>query len=296
MKQPLAWIIFIFLALTWGSSFILIKKGLEVFSPLQVATLRVVIAAAVLQPLLLGKAKKVEKGTWKYIIMIGVLGNGLPAFLFPIAQEHINSATAGVLNSLSPVFVLIFGLLFFGLSFSVKQGIGVILGFMGALLLTLARGASSAPGGEVNPFESLGYSGIVVIATMCYGLSTIIMKKYLSQMNSVLATGFALSVAAVPYVIYLITASGIPEVLQENPEAWQALGYLFILGAIGTALAVVLFYQLIKMTEAIIAASVTYAIPLVALGWGLAVGESFSYGQMLGIAITLVGVYLVNRK
>lgn len=290
MKQPLAWVIFLFLALTWGSSFILIKKGLEAFSPLQVATLRIIIAALVLQPLLWGQARKVPRKSWIYIALVGFMGNGLPAFLFPAAQAHINSATAGVLNALSPVFVLIFGLLFFGIGATLKQGIGVVLGFIGALLLTLARG------GEINPFESLGYSGLILLATICYGMTTIIMKKYLSHINSIHATGFALSFAAIPYAIFLFSYSDIPEVLQNNPLAWQSLGFISILGAIGTALAVVLFYRLIKMTEAIIAASVTYVIPLVALGWGFLVGETFSLGQMAGIAIVLLGVYLVNRK
>lgn len=290
MKNPLAWIIFIFLALTWGSSFILIKKGLEAFNPMQVATLRIVIAALVLQPLLWRRTYQIKRKTWFYLALIGFMGNGIPAFLFPLAQEHINSATAGVLNSLSPVFVLVFGLLFFGIGATKRQGVGVVMGFVGALLLTLARG------GEVNPFENLIYSGVVVLATMCYGMTTIIMKKYLSHLNAIHATGYALTFAALPYIFFLLTYSGIPQLLEENILAWQSLGYIAILGAIGTALAVVLFYRLIKMTEAIIAASVTYIIPLVALGWGLLVGESFSWGQMLGIAIILIGVYLVNRK
>jgi len=290
MRQPLAWIIFFFLALTWGSSFILIKKGLDAFTPVQVGTIRIIIAALVIQPFLWGRARRVPASSWVYIAIVGIIGNGIPAYLFPAAQQYINSATAGVLNSLSPVFVLIFGLVFFGLPIKGRQGLGVILGFGGALLLALARE------GEVDPFQNLTYSSLVVLATMGYGLSTIIMKRYLATTPSILATGFALSFAAIPYTFFLFTYSGIPEVLRTHPEAWTSLGYIFILGAIGTALAVVLFYRLIQMTEAIIAASVTYVIPLVALGWGFLDGELFTWGQMGGIAIILLGVYLVNRK
>ncbi|MEO0899226.1 MAG: DMT family transporter [Bacteroidota bacterium] len=290
MKQPLAWIIFIFLALTWGSSFILIKKGLVAFDPVQVGALRVLIAALVLQPFLWGKAKQVPRKKWWPIIIVGIIGNGIPAYLFPAAQAHINSATAGVLNSLSPLFVLLFGLLFFGMSISNRQIIGVILGFIGALLLTLAKG------GEIDPFDNLMYSGLIVLATICYGIAPNVMKRYLTDMNSVLATGFALTFAAIPYTLYLLTISGIPEVMQTHPQAWSSLGFLVILGAIGTALAVVLFYRLIQLTDAVMAASVTYLIPLVALGWGLIDGESFSLPQLAGIFVILVGVYLVNKK
>ncbi|MEL6134572.1 MAG: DMT family transporter, partial [Bacteroidota bacterium] len=282
-----AWLIFGFLALTWGSSFILMKKGLEAFSPLQVAALRIVIASLTTLPFILHRVKDVPPKSWRYILFVGIIGNGIPAFLFPLAEQYIDSGTAGVLNSLSPVFVLIFGLLFFNLQVKLRQAVGISLGFAGALLLTMMRG------GEFDPFDNLFYSLMVVLATMGYGLSTIVMKRYLNETPSILASGFALSFVSIPYASYLIFFSDMSAVMTNVPTAWTSLFYIGLLGAIGTALAVILFYQLIQMTDAIIAASVTYLIPLVALGWGIIDGEEFTIGQFVGILVILFGVWLV---
>lgn len=290
MNKKFAWFIFGFLALTWGSSFILMKKGLEAFSPMQVAALRIVIASLSVLPFILHRIKDVPPKSWRYILLVGVIGNGIPAFLFPLAEKYIDSGTAGVLNSLSPLFVLIFGLLFFNLEVKLRQAIGISLGFAGALLLTMMRG------GEFDPFDNLFYSGMVVLATMGYGLSTIMMKRYLNETPSTLASGFALSFVAIPYAAYLLFFSDIGPIFTEDSLAWASFGYIALLGAIGTALSLILFYQLIQMTDAIIAASVTYLIPLVALGWGLIDGEAFTLGQFVGILVILIGVWLVNRK
>jgi drug/metabolite transporter (DMT)-like permease len=265
------------------------KKGLEAFSPLQVAGLRMVIASVVLLPFVLGKARRISRREWRYIVAVGIVGNGIPAFLFPLAETQINSASAGILNVLSPLFVVILGVSFFGYTYTRPQLLGVLLGLMGAIWLILA-------GSEVDLWQHVFYSLLVVLATVGYGLSTNLMKTYLNKTPSVLASGFALLVVALPYGLYLLTLGDLPAVFQvHGAAAWEALGYLVILAAVGTALALVMFYRLVQLTQPIFAASVTYLIPLVALGWGLWDDETISAGQMAGAAIILLGVYLANR-
>ena len=284
------WGIYILLALVWGSSFILIMRGLDAFSPMQVAGLRIFIAGITLLPFVIGKASRVRRTEWKYIFAIGVFGNAIPAFLFPMAETKINSATAGILNVLSPIWVLILGSLIFELAFTRRQFFGVMLGFIGVVCLILLGNE------ELDLFENITYSMFPILATVGYGLSTIIMKRYLNETPSVLASGFALLAIAIPYAIYLMFYSDIIPVFQHHPEAWASLGYIAILAIFGTGIALVLFYRLVQRTNPIFSASVTYVIPIVALAWGLLDGEQISVLQMLSMGIILGGVYLVNAK
>lgn len=284
-----AWGLFVFLALVWGSSFILMKRGLEVFTPLQVAALRLVIAGGILFPLVWDKARQLSRREWQVVLTVGFIGNAIPAFLFPLAETQINSATAGILNALSPLFVLVLGLAFFGARFSGRQTLGVLIGFAGALVLVLGGAGPISLGGRV------GYTLLVVLATAGYGLSTNLMKRYLNHTPALLASGFALLGASLPYLVYLVFFSGVGKVMQ-TPGAWTGLGYIAILGAVGTASALIAFYRLVQLTDPIFSSSVTYLIPLVALGWGMLDGERLEPLQYLGMGVILVGVYLANRK
>lgn len=289
-NRTLAWGILILLCLVWGSSFILIKKGLEAFNPYQLGGLRIVIAAGVLLPFALAKSKKLSRNEWKFIFVVGIIGNGIPAILFPLAETKINSATAGALNTLSPLFVLLLGYLFFQFVFTPRQVLGVIIGLGGALLLILTGG------GEIDLASNTLYASFVILATIGYGLSTNIMKRHLNHTPSVLASGYALLSVSLPYGIYLLFFSGIKDVFETHPSAWTAFGYIIILGAFGTALALVLFYRLVQLTSPLFSASVTYFIPIVALSWGILDGEVFTLLQYLSMLIILAGVYLANKK
>ena len=286
----LKWGIYLLLALVWGSSFILIMRGLDAFTPMQIAAFRMIIAGLSLLPFVLGKAHKVKREEWKYIILMGLSGNAIPAFLFPLAETKINSATAGILNVLSPIWVLVLGTLFFSFTFSRRQFMGIFLGFVGVASLILL-------GNEELAFnENVAYSMLPVLAAMGYGLSTIIMKKYLNQTPSRLASGFGLLIVSIPYVIYLIGFSDIITVFETQPKAWASLGYVSILAVFGTGIATVLFYRLVQMTNPIFSSSVTYVIPLVALAWGLLDGEQIGPWQILSMFVILGGVYLVNER
>ncbi|MDP5170206.1 MAG: EamA family transporter [Bacteroidia bacterium] len=290
-NKVLAWVILIFLALVWGSSFILIKRGLESFSAMQVGGLRLVIAGIFVTPLIWGKFRKIKKEEWKWILLVGVIGNALPAVLFPLAETHLNSASAGVLNVMSPIFVLLFGVALFGFRFTTLQVIGVALGFGGVLMLILLGDQS------VNLLDHVLYAGAAVLATVGYGLSTNVMKRYLGRVPTTLAPSFALFFMAIPYAIYLLLWADLGAVFEADAaHAWQSFSYIALLGILGTAISLVLFYKLIQITEPIVAASVTYLIPIVALFWGWMDGESLTSLQYLGMAVIIAGVYLVNRK
>src|SRR5437763_1972889 len=134
---PSDWFLLFLLALIWGSSFILMKKGLEAFHPVQVACFRIIISAVVLFPFAVSRRKEIPKGKIKYILTQGLFGNFLPAFLFTAAQRHVDSSLAGILNSLSPVFVFLLGIFFFKTGYNAMKILGMLIAFCGSVLLLL---------------------------------------------------------------------------------------------------------------------------------------------------------------
>lgn len=290
-KSPLVhWFLFLLLSITWGSSFILMKRGLEVYSSVQVAALRMFIAFLVMLPFGIYQLKNAGlKTNWKYYALVGVFGNFIPAFLFTLAQTGISSSTAGILNALTPLFTMLLAYFVFKASFSKNQITGLFLGFLGAVILIYSRSGT----GLVS--EKPSYAWLVVLATFCYGISVNTIKQYLTELNPIAVT--ALALCAIGPIAGIILFNGdFINVYTTNEQALPALGYITLLSVLGTAAAVVLYNVLIKNTSVIFASSVTYVIPVVALFWGVADGEGINMMQLSSIGIILAGVFLVNYK
>jgi len=281
------WLLLLLLALIWGSSFILMKEGLKAFHPEQVALLRIIITAIVLLPFALKRRKYVTLKETRTVVVQGIFGNFLPAFLFPLSQTHINSSLAGILNSLSPVWVLIIGLLFFGAQFKLIRFIGVISALSGAILLLLFQ-----PGHGTTTNALFGL--LIVIATFSYGLSANIIKKYLHDIHPITITSVSFAIMLVPSLIAL-AFTDFKTVMKENPQALNALGYVAILAVLGSALASIIFNRLVHRTSSLFAASVSYLIPIVALFWGMLDGETIQFIDLAGMTMIVAGVYLASK-
>lgn len=284
----LPWIILIALAFIWGSSFILMKRGMEVFSATQVASLRIFIAFLSLIPFLIFHYKNMFGQKAKWLFWVGLIGNGLPAFLFTRAQIGLSSAVTGMLNSLTPLFTLIFAVLVFQAKTKVINIIGVIIGLMGACGLIFFNGTDDFSG-------SIEYALYVVVATLMYAISVNIIKKYLQDLDSTIIATCAFSFIGPLAGIYLFSGDFLT-VVKNHPESWKALSYIAILAVIGSAFSVIIFNRLIKMTNALFASSVTYLIPIVAIFWGALDGEQILFVHFVWISVILGGVYLVNVK
>ena len=282
------WLIFISLALIWGSSFILMKRGLEVYSNEQVAALRIFIAFLFLSPLIFKHVKKVSLKHWKAFIGMGVLGNLIPAFLFTKAETGISSSMTGALNSLTPSFALLIGVLLFNVKTRWVNALGIAIGFIGAIGLLMV-------GKEDHADNNLLFVFYVVLATICYALSVNIIKKHLNEVNSVTATVWAMLFIGPFAGIYLFTTDFTYR-LTTNPIALHSLGFISLLAIFGTAISVIIFNILIRNTNAIFASAVTYLIPIVAMGWGIFDNEVVLPLHFAWIGLILVGVYLVNKK
>lgn len=288
-KKFINWSILIVLALVWGSSFILMKRGLDVYSSDEVASLRILIAFLFLSPLAFRHVKRPLIKHWKGFLGMGMLGNFIPAFLFTKAETGISSSLTGMLNSLTPLFTLLLGVLLFKAKTKLINAIGIFIGFVGAIALLMS-------GKTEQMDEQLFYGIFVVLATICYALSVNIIKKELNAVNAITATVWAMLFIGPLAGIYLFGFTDFTFKLGHDPMALNSLGYVAILAIFGTSLSVILFNILIRNTNALFASSVTYLIPVVAMGWGLLDGESVQLTHFLWIAIILTGVYLVNKK
>ncbi|WKN32794.1 DMT family transporter [Porifericola rhodea] len=283
----LPWLILGALALVWGSSFILIKKGLTAFSAGEVGALRIVSAAAFLLPVSLPKAFRLSRRQLLILLVIGFVGSFIPAFLFATAQTSISSSLTGILNALTPLCTLLLGAAFFGQPITAKNGLGLGIGFIGSIILIL--GGTGGALGEINL-----YALLVVGATICYGLNLNIIKNYTPELHPVVITSVSLLIVGPLAVGYLFSYTEFSTHVQASEAFWPLMA-LIALGVIGTALALIFFNKLVQMQTAVFASSVTYIIPIVAVVWGVLDGESLSVFHFLGMAAILCGVYVANR-
>jgi drug/metabolite transporter (DMT)-like permease len=287
-KPIVQWTLLICLAFIWGSSFILMKKGLLSFSWSQVASLRILISAIFLSPILFKNFRKIKKHQWWRLCIAGLLGSGIPAYLFPLAQTQISSSLTGMLNSLVPLFTVVIGLLFFKLGFRWMKIIGVILGLIGALGLVFSSGNLSLQ--DSNIF----YAGFVVIATVMYASNINFIKTFLSDVGAINITSFGFLFTG-PFAAIHLFNTNFMEIMQSGDSANLNLFYIALLAVFGTAIAVILFNMLIKKVSAVFSSSVTYIIPVFAIFWGVLDGESIQPLQFLCVGIILTGIYIVNK-
>lgn len=281
-----AWIILIFLALMWGTSFILIKKAIYVYEPLQVASLRVFFASVTLFGFAIVRLKKVPKSKFKILFLAGFIGSLIPAFLFPLAQTQVGSAVTGVLNATTPIFTLIFGILIFRQRLIKQEVLGLSLGLIGALTLAL-----------INKDSKLTFNFYVlyvIIATICYGLNVNIIKASFSKLKAIDISSISL-LLILPFGVAGIFYTDVPKTVLSETGSLQALLYIFILGSFSTAIALILFNYLVQISTAIFASSVTYLIPIVALVWGMIDGERLVLAQFAGMLLIVGGIYMINR-
>ncbi len=288
-SKTLAWTILIILSVIWGSSFVLMKRGLEVFSSGQVAALRVGIAFVVLAPFLIRYYQLDFKKFALPLLAMGLFGNFIPAFLFTKAETGISSSLAGMLNALTPIFTILMGIAIFKHKSQASQMSGVVLGFIGAIMLL-----SFNPQGSQG--NNISYALLVVLATLSYAISVNTIKKYLGSLPAVTAAVWAFTFIGPVALIYLFNTNFIDLVRATPSRASVALAYIAVLGILGTAISVMLFNVLVRISDAVFASSCTYLIPIVAILWGMLEGDRIHYLQYVAMGVIMVSIWLMNKK
>jgi drug/metabolite transporter (DMT)-like permease len=287
-NNPSKYLLFILLSLIWGSSFILMKLGMNALSAWQVASVRIISSGLVLLPLAVPAFRRIPRRLWGWVFLSGTLGSLLPAYLFCLAEQKIDSSLAGTLNALTPVFTIVTGVLFFSIKTPLHKALGVGVAFLGAIFLFLSKH-------ELQSAGNLSYSLFILLATFSYGLNVNLVQKKLKTCSALDIVSIALLLNAIPAMFVLgLTPAQAP--LTFSMSMIKSLAAALVLGAIGTSLANILFYQLIKQAGSLFASLVTYGIPFVAMGWGWVDGEVVTMVQILCLMLILTGVYLANRQ
>jgi drug/metabolite transporter (DMT)-like permease len=279
------WLLFLALSLTWGSSFILMKEGSQKLNGLQIGAVRVLCAGLALLPVALYGIRKLPRHKLPLLLLTGTIGIFLPAFLFATAITHISSALEGILNSLTPLFVVVLGILFFKLQVKPRKLVGVLIGFVGLLLLGLSGGAID--------MSNIGYALLILLATILYGTNVNLVSRYLQGMNPVHTASVSLLFIAIPALL-VAWQQGVFELVGKREYTWPLVASA-LLGVGGTAAANVVFYLLIKRAGALFSSLVTYGIPVVAIGWGLVAGETITIVQVACLAMILLGVFVAGK-
>jgi len=275
------WVIVAILSLIWGTSYILIKKGLESFSSMQIGSLRILITFLCLLPISLRNLHKINRKNINSILIIGFLGSGIPAYLFPFAQTRINSSLASMLNTLSPVFTLLVGLIFYKRQVIKSQITGVLLGLTGAMGLLYT-----------GSFSFNFYGLLVILATLLYGINANEVSM-VRGINGLQITSLAFLVISPMAIGYLLFSDFSQTTLTEH---WlRNLGCIVLLAVLGSALAQALFYLLIRDTSPVFGSMVTYFIPIISTLWGVADNEEFTASMIVSVVVILAGVYIINR-
>ena len=282
------WFYLAALSFIWGSSFILIKKGLVGLTAIELGSIRIIISAFVLIPFTFNRLKEITFKQWKWIIISAFVGSFFPAFLFAFAEQEIDSSVASILNSIVPLNTIIIGLVLFGIKSTKRQIIGVLLGFFGAYQLIIS-------GINLNPDQNYFYSGLVIICSFLYAFNVNIIKKYLQELSAVaIATGHFI-VILIPAIIVLLISDFNFEKFQSS-QTQTSLFYVTLLAIFGTTLAKILFNKLINISSAVFASSVTYSMLIVSIFWGIMDGENFSINQLFATIIIVIGILLTNKK
>jgi drug/metabolite transporter (DMT)-like permease len=283
------WVYLFTLSIIWGSSYILIKKGLVGLTPLQLGSTRIVMTNVILMIFGRKQLRKIPKEAWKWIILTGFFGTFFPSYLFAFAETVIDSSVAAVLNGLTPLFTLILGLLFFNSNFKWMKIVGVLVGFGGTLILvsnefTMRSGLSSC------------YAFLVMAATLCYSINVNLIKHKLQGVPALaIALGNFIAIVIPAFGVLLFTDFPWTKIT-SSPEVSSSIGYILILSLFGTALAKVMFNELVSISTAVFSISITYLLPIVAIAWGILDGEKFTLIQWLGCALILLGVYVITDK
>ncbi len=283
-----AWILIIILSFIWGTSYILIKKGLVGFSAVQVGSARMLFAFIVVAPMAIKTFKQIPLSRKPLVFFLGLIGNFIPAFLFSLAETQLESSITGIVNAVTPVFTLIIGIAFFKSKFKFIQVLGVILGLIGTIGITFVGST-----GGLGSFNF--YAVFVIIATILYSFNANMIKHYFQDTGSIALTTQALFFVGPLAIIFLLTTDFVQKVLDIKTYGFPLLS-IFILGVLGTAIALILYNKLIRITSPVFATMVTYLMPAIAILWGLIDGETLFPLHYAGFGLVILGVYLTNKK
>jgi drug/metabolite transporter (DMT)-like permease len=274
------------LAVIWGSSFFLIKQGLDSFAPLQITFGRVLFGFLAVVVVIVAQRGHLPKfgPVWAHVAFAGVMTNVIPFTLFGWAETRVSSVLAGLFNAATPLFTALFALAIVPAERLTRQRVlGLFIGFAGVLVVMgVWRGLSGDLAGSL---ACLG-------ATMCYGIGVPWTRRFLAHRpeGGPSLMGAQLLCSSVIMAVLCLVWAPVPTAV-----SWSAVVSVIVLGALATGLAFIWMFRVIAIAGSVVSASVTYATPLVSTFLGIVLlGESLTWNEPVGAAIVLVGAALVQ--
>ena len=260
-------------------------------SGMQIAALRIFSAGLVFVPFAFFYFSKIPRQKLRIVILSAVFGNLLPAFFFATAMTKIDGSLGGILNSLTPICVVVIGIIFFKDKIKSQKIAGVLIGFLGLLLLTITP---ALMGEKTISFTNVGYMLMILAATLLYGINVNMVGHYLKNVNPIHVATVSLAFMTIPAGL-ILWQQGFLHLNFNDPNVLHSIRDITALGVAGSAIATALFYILVQKAGILFASLVTYGIPFIALLWGLYDHEKITWIQPFCLAIILFGVYLANR-
>jgi drug/metabolite transporter (DMT)-like permease len=278
---PVDWAMFLAIGAIWGSSFILILIGLESFRPGLLTWLRVLAGATALW-LVPSSRAAIDRSDRARLVALSILWVAIPFTLFPLAEQHVNSATAGMLNGGLPILAALFGSLMLRRLPTRAQIVGLILGSGGVATIAFAaagKGSSAAIGVVM-----------LLVAVTCYGVAINIAAPLQQKYGSLVVMGKMLLLASLWTAPFGLVS------LPGSRFSWASAAAVLVLGAVGTGLAFVLMGRLVGRVGGTRGSFATYLIPVVALALGVLLrNEVVSIIGILGVAMVISGAFLASR-
>ncbi len=285
--RALDWLLLFILTAIWGLSFVFIKRAVAIYTPLQMAMWRMVLALVAYAPVAWLFWPRIDWTRWRALLVVAFCGSAIPNFLFAVAQTRVSSSLAGVLNSLTPLFTLLLGVIFFHFRPSWAKVVGVALGFVGAVALVIVQ-RGRVVGGQIE------YALLCAAATLCYAINANTVSRYLRDQHPAAIASGAFVLTGGLFLVGLLWSGGWSAAL-AHPEGWAGLAYISYLAVLGTVGGSILYFWLLQRTSALFATSVTYLLPIAALIAGALDGEAVGTFDLASTAVILMGVYLARK-
>ena len=276
------WILLILLGAVWGSAFMFIKISADDFGPILLVNLRLLLAGALFLPFLLRKKYLAHfKSHFPGILILSIFSNAFPFTMFSYASLGATSNMLGILNGTTAFMTMVVAYFWLKESISLKQMFGIILGFLGILVLV----------NPANGSATLGASGFALVGALSYSFSGVYIQKYQLNANKFVLIGWAMLFGGL--LLTPLSFFNLPAQIPDN----NAIAALMWLGIVSTGIAYLGYIRLIEQIGAVRTSTVTYLLPVFSIIWGsIFLQEKITWIIFGGFIFVMIGMYFANNK
>ncbi len=267
----------------WGASFLFMRVAAKDFGPLPLVEIRLALGAVILFPFLWSARGQFSAALWLRLAAVAAINSAIPFALFAWGAERAPAGIGAITNAMAVPFAAMVAFFFFGEHVGLRRASGLVLGFIGVIVLASGR---TGGGASVWPAAIAGTT-----AALLYGIGGNVLKRYLSGVPAsavASATSLCAALLVAPFAVVTWPHHSIPTI------SWISAG---LLGVLCTGLAYVLYYRLIQRVGATRAAAVTYIIPLFGVVWAwMLLGEALTPSMAIAGGLILSGVALNQQR